>query len=79
MTSETAPNDMPSGQTGLRCVSKGACRPLAKFIGLTALAGTILPPTAFMTGHLGHQPMQAIMLASAIAWFASAPFWMKVE
>jgi hypothetical protein len=61
----------------------------AMSVGLLALAGTIVPPAVFMIQSLGAGPggepaftlstMQAVMLVSAIAWFAAAPFWMKVH
>lgn len=54
-------------------------KPIAKGIGLLALVGTILPPTLNMIGSLAQGPMQQIMLASAIAWFVAAPFWMDVD
>jgi len=61
----------------------------ATSVGLLALAGTIVPPAVFMLQSLaagqGAAPalsldmVKWIMLASTIAWFAAAPFWMKVE
>jgi len=61
----------------------------ATSVGLLALAGTIVPPAVFMMQSLaaskGAAPglsldtVKAVMLVSAIAWFAAAPFWMKVE
>jgi hypothetical protein len=61
----------------------------ATSVGLLALAGTIVPPAVFMlqsiaagqgsTPALSLDTVKAIMLVSAIAWFAAAPFWMKVE
>jgi hypothetical protein len=61
----------------------------ATSVGLLALAGTILPPAAFMlqsiSGGPGSTPalsldaVKAVMFLSTIAWFAAAPFWMKVE
>lgn len=61
----------------------------ATSVGLLALAGTIVPPAVFMLQSLaagqGGAPalsldtVKWIMLASTIAWFAAAPFWMKVE
>ncbi|MCE9629930.1 MAG: hypothetical protein K8S94_04315 [Planctomycetia bacterium] len=62
---------------------------VATSVGLLALAGTIVPPAIFMVqsiaGGTGSIPalsldaVKAVMLVSAIAWFAAAPFWMKVE
>ncbi len=61
----------------------------AMSVGLLALAGTIVPPAVFMIQSIAagpdgapaltHGTMQSVMLASAIAWFAAAPFWMKVH
>lgn len=51
----------------------------ARFIGLAALAGTIVPPALFMLGYLPEPAMKAAMLAAAVAWFAAAPFWLKVD
>jgi hypothetical protein len=61
----------------------------ATSVGLLALAGTIVPPAMFMLQSVaevgGSAPalsldtVKAIMLVSAVAWFAAAPFWMKVE
>ena len=52
---------------------------LAMLIGLAALAGTIVPPALFMMKQLPHTTMQMVMLVSAVAWFATAPVWMKAE
>jgi len=38
-----------------------------------------VPPALTMTGLLTDGPMQKIMLASAVAWFVAAPFWMDVD
>lgn len=52
---------------------------LAMLIGLAALAGTIVPPALFMMKQLPHTTMQMVMLVSAVAWFVTAPVWMKAE
>ena len=52
---------------------------LAKLCGITALLGTAIPPTLFMTDLMPHEQMKMVMLGAAVLWFASAPFWMKVE
>ncbi|MFO1064984.1 MAG: hypothetical protein U0892_14060 [Pirellulales bacterium] len=52
---------------------------IAMIIGITALVGTILPPTLFMFHRLDLVTMQWIMLICCIAWFATAPLWMKSE
>jgi TM2 domain-containing membrane protein YozV len=49
----------------------------AKIVSYAALAGTILPPVLFFYDQMGLEPMKAWMLASAAAWFASAPLWMN--
>jgi hypothetical protein len=61
----------------------------ATSVGLLALAGTIVPAAVFMlqsiSGGPGSTPtlsldvVKTVMLLSTIAWFAAAPFWMKVE
>lgn len=61
----------------------------ATSVGLLALAGTIVPPAVFMlqsiaagqggAAALSLDTVKWIMLASTIAWFVAAPFWMKVE
>lgn len=52
---------------------------LACICGLAALAGTIVPPALFLAQALPLEAVKQIMLASALVWFAAAPFWMKVE
>lgn len=52
---------------------------IAKPIGLLSLVGTIVPPFLFMLHKLEIGPMQNIMLLSCIAWFITAPMWMKSE
>ncbi len=54
-------------------------RPVARLVGLAALAATIVPPAPFMIGRMPEASMKAVMLAAAVTWFAAAPFWMKVE
>ena len=49
----------------------------AKFIAPLALVATILPPVLLLFKAMGPEAMKATMLAAAIAWFATAPFWMK--
>ncbi|MGA0039791.1 MAG: hypothetical protein ACO3NZ_08085 [Pirellulales bacterium] len=52
---------------------------LAMVIGLASLAGTIVPPALFMMNKMPHTTMQQVMLVSAVAWFVTAPVWMKAE
>ena len=51
----------------------------AKVVGLAALAGTILPPVAFLFGAMPLDTVKGIMLVSTIVWFVAAPLWMKVD
>jgi hypothetical protein len=66
-------------KTDLDQAAGSSRKTLAKGIGLLALAGTIVPPALNMLGRLADGPMQQIMLASAVAWFVAAPFWMDVD
>jgi hypothetical protein len=52
---------------------------VARAVGLLALAGTIVPPVLFMVSALPLQTVKPVMLASAVAWFVAAPWWMKVD
>jgi len=54
-------------------------RQFAKWIGILSLIGTVLPPTMFMAHVISLEMVQAIMFVSCIGWFATAPFWMKVD
>jgi len=49
----------------------------AQLVSLGALAATILPPVLFFGGHMGIDVMKTWMLVAAVAWFASAPMWMR--
>jgi hypothetical protein len=51
----------------------------AKVVGLAALAGTILPPVAFLFRAMPLETVKGIMLVSTILWFVAAPWWMKVD
>ena len=48
----------------------------ARLVSLVALAGTILPPVLYFTGHVELDVMKVWMLAATIAWFAATPVWM---
>ncbi|HNQ87331.1 MAG TPA: hypothetical protein PKM73_01705 [Verrucomicrobiota bacterium] len=52
-------------------------RTAAKILAPLALAATIALPALFLAGAIGEGPMKIAMLAAAVAWFATAPFWMK--
>ena len=49
----------------------------AKYLGLLALAGTIVPPALFMFKLMPLAAMQWTMLAATLVWFVTAPVWMK--
>lgn len=51
----------------------------AKFVGIAALAGTILPPLAFLAGAMPLDTVKGILLVSTVLWFAAAPLWMRVD
>lgn len=77
----------------MKSTAKSDTKPITKtaamWVGLFALAGTIVPPAIFMlqsfaaaksgSAALSLDVVKATMLVSAVAWFAAAPFWMKVE
>ncbi len=50
---------------------------VAKVIAPLALLATVLPPVLFFYQALSAEAMKATMLVAAIAWFVTAPFWMK--
>jgi len=50
-------------------------RSLSKTLGLLALAGTIVPAALFMFKLMPLEMMKAVMLASTLVWFATAPLW----
>lgn len=49
----------------------------ARAVSLAALVMTILPPLLFFADRMDAGAMRAWMFAAAVAWFGSAPFWMK--
>ena len=48
----------------------------ARVVSLVALAGTILPPVLYFTGHVELEAVKLWMLVATIAWFAATPVWM---
>lgn len=50
-------------------------RPLAKTLGLLALAGTIVPAALFMFKLMPLEIVKAVMLAATVVWFVTAPLW----
>jgi len=49
----------------------------AKYLGLLALAATIVPPALFMFKLMPLDAMKWTMFAATFVWFATAPVWMK--
>ncbi len=54
-------------------------KPTAILIGAVALLGSILPPVLFMTGSMEQDVMKNAMLVACVAWFITAPVWMKAR
>jgi hypothetical protein len=52
---------------------------IARAVGLLALAATVVPPMLFMASAVPLPTVKAVMLVAAVAWFAAAPWWMKVD
>ena len=52
-------------------------RRIAQVLSALALAGTLLPSCLFFTGQFDLQQVKGGMLASTVAWFIVAPFWME--
>jgi hypothetical protein len=51
---------------------------IARYVGFVALALVILPPLAFMLQMMGNESlMKGLMLAGTIAWFVTAPLWLR--
>ena len=48
----------------------------ARLVSLAALAGTIVPPVLFFTGHMDLDAMKLWMLVATVAWFVATPVWM---
>jgi hypothetical protein len=51
-------------------------RTLAKFVSLLGLLATVLPALFYLRGQLELTATHRWMLAAAVIWFASAPWWM---
>lgn len=51
--------------------------PLAKVLGILALAGTIVPAVLFAFRLMGEDAMKFTLLAATFLWFAVAPVWLK--
>ncbi|MGH8021118.1 MAG: hypothetical protein ACREIA_23130 [Opitutaceae bacterium] len=51
---------------------------IARYIGCVALGLVIVPPLAFMLQMMGDESLvKGLMLAGTIAWFVTAPIWMR--
>lgn len=51
----------------------------AKPLSAIGLALIIITPVLFFTGTLDSKQMNALLLAGTLAWFISAPFWVKSD
>jgi hypothetical protein len=51
-------------------------RPLLQIVSWAALAATGLAPVLYVAGQVSLPRTQLVMLLAALAWFATAPFWM---
>lgn len=68
---------------------RSSAKTVAMWVGILALAGTIVPPAVFMfqsiaagqsgSTSLSLDTIKATMLISTVAWFVAAPLWMKVD
>ena len=52
---------------------------LAQTVSMLALAMTILPALLFFVDRLSLPRAKTWMLVSAVAWYVSAPLWMKIK
>jgi hypothetical protein len=52
---------------------------IAKAVSMLALVATILPALLFFADMLSLPQAKAWMLISALAWYLSAPLWMKIK
>jgi len=50
---------------------------LAQIVSVVALGLTVAAPMLFFADRLELPNAKLWMLAAAVAWFASAPFWME--
>ncbi len=53
---------------------------IARYLGYLALGFVIVPPLAFMLQMMGNEALvKGLMLGGTIAWFVTAPVWMRPE
>jgi hypothetical protein len=50
---------------------------IAQVVSALALLTTILPSLLFFADRISQAQAKSWMLASALAWFVSAPLWME--
>lgn len=50
---------------------------VVQVISYMALAATLLPPVLFFADKIELPLAQAWMLAAALVWFVTTPFWME--
>lgn len=51
-------------------------RTVAQIFSWIALAGTLAPALAYLTGSLTLEAVKVWMLVSTLVWFGTVPFWM---
>jgi hypothetical protein len=49
----------------------------AQIVSYLGLAATLLPPMLFFADRIDLPTTRACMLAAAVLWFITAPFWME--
>ena len=50
---------------------------ILKLISYTGLALTVVPGALVLLGIISNSLQHTLMLIGMVAWFASAPFWMR--
>ncbi len=52
-------------------------RTILKLVSLVGLVLTVLPAFLVMAGSIRWESHALLMFVGMVAWFSSAPFWMK--
>jgi hypothetical protein len=52
---------------------------IAKPVSALGLALIVIAPLLFAVGRMEAGLMNGLLLAGTVAWFVSAPFWVKTE
>lgn len=50
---------------------------ISKIIAPLSLAATLIPPLLFVFKLMSLDSMKVVLLVATVAWFATAPFWLK--